>query len=149
MSRGDFCSKPLCCTRVVTENVSPATVPTARPSSGPCAPVAVAVTGTAIPNPSAVIALARANWGAELRRPLEALAMWGARLLASGRGDDDSRPRWLSNTRPALLRETTADPPVSVGVLAAGQISVDQAVAHGFVTGDLAMVKAVFERTTA
>jgi hypothetical protein len=80
---------------------------------------------------------------------MEALAMWGARLLASGRGDDDFRPRWLSNTLPALLRETTADPPVSVGVLAAGQISVDQAVAHGSVTGDVALVKAVFERTTA
>ncbi len=62
------------------------------------------------------VAYALTAWGAELRRPMEALALWGARLLASGRGDDDFRPRWLASALPALLREAVADPAQTLGV---------------------------------
>lgn len=132
------------------------------------------------------VAYALTAWGAELRRPMEALALWGARLLASGRGDDDFRPRWLASALPALLREAVADPAQTLGVevdglllelrlgpdgpivlidpqqapttvvrareeaiiaLAAGQLSVDEAAAAGFIEGDVGVVRKVFERT--
>lgn len=54
-------------------------------------------------------------WGAELREPMEALGRWAAPLLATGRGDDAFRPRWLTLALPALLRGRTAAPPVEIG----------------------------------
>lgn len=54
-------------------------------------------------------------WGAELREPMEALGRWGAPLLATGQGDDEFRPRWLTLALPAMLRGKTAVPPVAIG----------------------------------
>ncbi len=113
-------------------------------------------------------------WGAGLREPMEALGRWGAPLLATGQGDDDFQPRWLTLALPALLRGATASPPVELGIetddflmtlrvdehgpstfvpdrdpasvltaspdvvvaLAAGAISIEQAVAAGEFRGD-------------
>ncbi len=36
-------------------------------------------------------------------------------LLATGQGDDEFRPRWLTLALPAILRGRTATPPVEVG----------------------------------
>ena len=55
------------------------------------------------------------RWGAELKEPMEALGRWGIPLLATGRGDDAFRPRWLTLALPAILRGRTASPPVEVG----------------------------------
>lgn len=54
-------------------------------------------------------------WGAELKEPMEALGRWAIPLLATGRGDDTFRPRWLALALPAMLRGRTAAPPVEVG----------------------------------
>lgn len=54
--------------------------------------------------------------GAALREPMEALGGWGVPLLATGRGDDNFQPRWLTLALPALLRGTTATPPVEIGL---------------------------------
>lgn len=54
-------------------------------------------------------------WGAELREPMEALGTWAIPLLATGRGDDAFRPRWLVLALPAILRGRTAVPPVEIG----------------------------------
>ncbi|MFI6574023.1 winged helix-turn-helix transcriptional regulator [Nocardia fluminea] len=54
------------------------------------------------------------RWGAELRAPMEALGRWAIPLLATGRGDDTFRPRWLALALPAMLRDRTAAPPVEV-----------------------------------
>ncbi|WP_218125263.1 winged helix-turn-helix transcriptional regulator [Glycomyces harbinensis] len=54
-------------------------------------------------------------WGTELREPMEALGRWGAPLLATGRGDDSFRPRWLALALPAMLQGRTAAPPVEIG----------------------------------
>ncbi|MFV8048915.1 winged helix-turn-helix transcriptional regulator [Mycobacterium sp. 48b] len=63
-------------------------------------------------------------WGAALREPMEALGRWGAPLLASGRGDDVFRPRWLTLALPALLVGVTASPPVELGIETDGFLMV-------------------------
>lgn len=55
------------------------------------------------------------SWGQELREPMEGLGRWGAPLLATGRGDDAFRPRWLTLALPAMLRGRTASPAVELG----------------------------------
>lgn len=128
------------------------------------------------------IVYALTPWGAELREPMEALGRWGAPLLASGQGDDAFQPRWLTLALPALLRGTTASPPVELGIetdgflmtlrvdedgpnafvpdrepasvftaapdvvvaLAAGAISVEQAVAAGEFRGDSTVLRTAF-----
>lgn len=62
------------------------------------------------------VAYALTPWGMGLREPMEALGRWGAPLLATGRGDDAFQPRWLTLAMPALLRRTTASPPVELGI---------------------------------
>ncbi|MDO3645858.1 winged helix-turn-helix transcriptional regulator [Nocardia mangyaensis] len=62
------------------------------------------------------VVYALTSWGAGLREPMEALGRWGAPLLATGRGDDAFQPRWLTLALPALLRGTTASPPVELGI---------------------------------
>lgn len=121
-------------------------------------------------------------WGAGLREPMEALGRWGAPLLATGQGDDDFQPRWLTLALPALLRGATASPPVELGIetdgflmalrvdedgpstfvpdrdpasvftaapdvvvaLAAGAISIEQAVAAGEFRGDSNILRTAF-----
>jgi DNA-binding HxlR family transcriptional regulator len=63
-------------------------------------------------------------WGAGLREPMEALGRWGAPLLMTGRGNDSFQPRWLTLALPALLRGTTATPPVEIGVETDGFLMV-------------------------
>lgn len=63
-------------------------------------------------------------WGRGLREPMEALGRWGAPLLATGRGDDAFRPRWLALALPALLRGVTASPPVEIGIETDGFVMV-------------------------
>ncbi|MEW2477967.1 helix-turn-helix domain-containing protein [Mycobacterium sp. NPDC049093] len=55
-------------------------------------------------------------WGAALREPMEALGRWGVPLLATGRGEDEFRPRWLTLALPALLLGVTATPAVELGI---------------------------------
>ncbi|SDT14934.1 DNA-binding transcriptional regulator, HxlR family [Microlunatus soli] len=127
------------------------------------------------------------SWGAELREPMEALGRWGTPLLASGRGDDTFQPRWLTLALPALLRGTTANPPVELGIetdgslmvlrvdadgpsahirpgdqpesvltassdvvvaLAAGGMTIDQAVDSGEFTGEPDILRTIFARGT-
>lgn len=121
-------------------------------------------------------------WGAALREPMEALGRWGVPLLATGRGEDAFRPRWLTLALPALLRGVTATPAVELGIetdgflmtlridengpsafvpnerpgavltaspdsvvgLAAGTITVDQALADGAFQGDMKLLRSVF-----
>lgn len=54
-------------------------------------------------------------WGEELREPMEGLGRWGAPLLATGRGEDAFRPRWLTLALPAMLRGRKASPAVELG----------------------------------
>jgi DNA-binding HxlR family transcriptional regulator len=123
------------------------------------------------------------TWGAGLREPMEALGRWGAPLLRTGRGDDSFQPRWLTLALPALLRGTTATPPVELGVetdgflmvlrvdengpsafvrpdqrpdtiftaapevvvgLAAGGLTIDQALSTGHLQGDRHILSEVF-----
>ncbi|WP_280508431.1 winged helix-turn-helix transcriptional regulator [Nocardia flavorosea] len=126
-------------------------------------------------------------WGAGLRDPMEALGRWGVPLLATGQGDDTFRPRWLTLALPALLRGTTASPPVELGIetdgflmvlridengprafvpdrdpatvftatpdvvvaLAAGTISIEQAVAAGELRGDSNVFRTAFSGVRA
>ncbi len=126
-------------------------------------------------------------WGADLREPMEALGRWGAPLLATGRGDDAFRPRWLTLALPALLRGATATPPMELGIetdgflmvlridedgpsafvpdqppgtifaaapdvvvgLAAGGITIDQALAQGELRGDRRVLRQVFRQGPA
>jgi hypothetical protein len=62
--------------------------------------------------------------GAALREPMESLGRWGAPLLLTGRGGDSFQPRWLTLALPALLRGTTATPPVELGVETDGFLMV-------------------------
>ena len=70
------------------------------------------------------IVYALTPWGAGLREPMEALGRWGAPLLATGQGDDDFQPRWLTLALPALLRGATASPPVELGIETDGFLMV-------------------------
>jgi DNA-binding HxlR family transcriptional regulator len=63
-------------------------------------------------------------WGAGLREPMESLGRWAAPLLMTGRGADSFQPRWLTLACPALLRGTTATPPVELGVETEGFLMV-------------------------
>ncbi|WP_157000714.1 winged helix-turn-helix transcriptional regulator [Agromyces laixinhei] len=64
------------------------------------------------------------RWGAELKEPMEALGRWGVPLLATGRGDDEFRPRWLTLALPAILNGRTAAPPLEVGFEVEGLLIV-------------------------
>jgi DNA-binding HxlR family transcriptional regulator len=64
------------------------------------------------------------EWGADLREPMEALGRWGAPLLATGRGGDSFRPRWLALALPAMLQGRTAAPPLEVGFEVEGVLIV-------------------------
>ncbi|MFV0495129.1 winged helix-turn-helix transcriptional regulator [Mycobacterium sp.] len=64
------------------------------------------------------------RWGAELKEPMEALGRWGVPRLASGRGDDEFRPRWLTLALPAILQGRTKAPPVEVGFEVEGLLIV-------------------------
>jgi DNA-binding HxlR family transcriptional regulator len=55
-------------------------------------------------------------WGSELRETIDALVRWSFPVMASGRGDDSFRPRWLAVALPALLRGKTASPPAELGI---------------------------------
>ncbi|WP_226347149.1 winged helix-turn-helix transcriptional regulator [Agilicoccus flavus] len=70
------------------------------------------------------VAYALTAWGAQLREPMEALGRWGAPLLATGRGDDAFRPRWLTLALPALLHGVTATPAVELGIETDGLLMV-------------------------
>lgn len=85
------------------------------------------------------VAYALTPWGAGLREPMEALGRWGAPLLATGRGEDAFRPRWLTLAVPALLRGVTATPPVELGIETDGfrmVVRVDDAGPSAFVRPD-------------
>ncbi|MDN5917499.1 MAG: winged helix-turn-helix transcriptional regulator [Pseudonocardia sp.] len=78
-------------------------------------------------------------WGAGLREPMESLGRWGAPLLMTGRGGDSFQPRWLTLALPALLRGTTATPPVELGVETDGflmVLRVDEGGPSAFVRPD-------------
>ena len=129
------------------------------------------------------VAYALTTWGRGLREPMEALGRWGAPLLATGRGDDAFQPRWLSLALPALLRDTTASPPLELGIetdgfamvlridedgagtfvrpddmpetvlvaspdvvvgLAAGAISIEDAIAAGEFRGEASVLRTAF-----
>lgn len=86
------------------------------------------------------VAYALTAWGAELREPMEALGRWGIPLLATGRGEDAFRPRWLTLALPALLRGASASPPVELGLAVEGflmVVRIDEDGPHAFVpTGE-------------
>ncbi|WP_454792560.1 winged helix-turn-helix transcriptional regulator [Mycolicibacterium lutetiense] len=75
-------------------------------------------------------------WGAALREPMESLGRWGVPLLATGRGEDAFRPRWLTLALPALLLGVTATPAVELGIETDGflmTLRIDEAGPSAFV----------------
>ncbi|MGV0781713.1 winged helix-turn-helix transcriptional regulator [Mycolicibacterium sp. XJ775] len=78
-------------------------------------------------------------WGAALREPMEALGRWGVPLLATGRGEDEFRPRWLTLALPALLLGVTATPAVELGIETDGflmTLRIDETGPSAFVPND-------------
>lgn len=127
-------------------------------------------------------------WGEKLRESLEGLGRWGAPLLATGRGEDAFRPRWLTLALPAMLRGRKASPAVELGFdvdglviilriddggpsavvdgghppgtvltaepdvvigLAAGAVSVDEALFSGTLLGDVDVLRRAFPERSA
>lgn len=62
--------------------------------------------------------------GMGLRESMESLGRWGAPLLATGRGDDAFRPRWLTLALPAMLRGRSATPPLELGIEVEGLLII-------------------------
>jgi len=102
-------------------------------------------------------------WGAGLREPMEALGRWGAPLMMTGRDGDSFQPRWLVLALPALLRGVRAAPALELGFevdrqpgtilkaapeivvgLAAGGLTIDQAVSAGRLQGDVKVLRRAF-----
>jgi DNA-binding HxlR family transcriptional regulator len=85
--------------------------------------------------------------GEDLREAVEALVRWSAPLMACGRGNDASQPRWLAVALPALLRARVSRP-TRIGLETGGEHLVIEAGPTG-ATATLGRAESVHARLTA